>query len=73
MSQHELQALKIYLDNILAKGFIRPLSLPAASPVLFVPKDNDPTALRFYVDYRKLNNVTIKDKYPLSLINETLH
>ena len=72
MSQHELQVLKIYLDNMLAKGFIRPSLSPTASPILFVPKNNNPTSLHLCVDYRKLNDITVKDRNPLPLIDKTL-
>ena len=43
---------------------------PFVSPVLFVRKPNG--SLRFCIDFRKLNNLTRKDRYPLPLINETL-
>lgn len=70
MSREELQVLKKYLDEHLEKGFIRPSSSPAASPVLFVRKPGG--GLRFCVDFRGLNAVTVKNRYPLPLINETL-
>ena len=57
---------------MLAKGFIRPSLSPTASPILFVLKDNNPIALRLYINYRKLNDIIIKNKYPFPLINETL-
>jgi Reverse transcriptase (RNA-dependent DNA polymerase) len=52
------------------KGFIVASAAGIASPVLFVRKPNG--GLRFYVDYRKLNGLTKKDRYPLPLIDETL-
>eukprot|EP00833_Pecoramyces_ruminatium_P011005 jgi/Orpsp1_1/1185037/evm.model.c7180000092080.1 len=56
-----------YIDENLSKGFIRPSKSPAAYPVLFqIKKDG---SLRFCVDYRKLNEVTVKDSYPLPLYN----
>lgn len=70
MSQDELRVLKKYLDDNLAKGFIRPSSSPAASPVLFARKPGG--GLRLCVDYRALNAITIKNRYPLPLIQETL-
>ena len=70
MSQDELKVLKKYLDDNLKKGFIRASSSPAASPVLFVRKPGG--GLRFCVDYRALNAITIKDRYPLPLVSETL-
>ena len=71
MSQGELQVLRKYLDDHLQKGFIRPSSSPVASPVLFVKKPGG--GLRFCVDYRGLNNITVKNRYPLPLIRETLN
>jgi transposase InsO family protein len=54
----------------LDKGFIDSSKAPFAAPVLFVKKANG--SLRFCIDYRKLNNLTRKDRYPLPLIDETL-
>lgn len=70
MSQNELKVLRKYLDDNLAKGFIRASSSPAASPVIFVKKPGG--GLRFCVDYRALNALTIKNRYPIPLIQETL-
>ena len=70
MSKVELDALKLWLDENLQKGFIRPSSSPAAAPVLFVKKKDG--SLRMCVDYRGLNEGTIKNRYPLPLIQETL-
>ena len=70
MSQNKLQQVKKYLEDNLKKGFIKASSAPMASPVLFVKKLNG--SLRFCVDYRKLNAITCKDRYPLPLISETL-
>jgi transposase InsO family protein len=66
----ELQALKAYLIDNLEKGFITHSSAPFASPILFVKKADG--SLRFCVDYRKLNEITRKDRYPLPLLDETL-
>ena len=70
MSQGELQVLKKFLDENLAKGFIRASSFPAAAPVLFARKPGG--GLRLCVDYRALNAITVKNRYPLPLIQETL-
>ena len=70
MSQDELKVLKKFLDENLTKGFIRPSSSPAASPVLFARKPSG--GLRLCVDYRALNAITVKNRYPLPLIQETL-
>ncbi|MBN6743027.1 RNA-directed DNA polymerase, partial [Acidithiobacillus sp. MC6.1] len=68
LSEKELGVLKDYIAVNLEKGFIRPSTSPAASPILFVPKKNG--KLRLCVDYRQLNSITIKDRYALPLINE---
>jgi hypothetical protein len=65
-----LRVLKKYLDDNLKKGFISPSTSQAASPVLFVKKPGG--GLRFCVDYRALNAITVKDRYPLPLVTETL-
>ena len=54
----------------MSKEFIDKSTTPFASPVLFVRKPGG--GLRFYVNYRKLNAITKKDRYPLPLIKETL-
>ena len=69
-STEELKAVKEYLTENLRKGWIEPSQAPYSSPVLFVKKPNG--GLRFCVDYRKLNQITKKDRYPLPLIDETL-
>lgn len=70
MSEDELLVLRKFLDENLTKGFIRISKSPAASPVLFAKKPGG--GLRFCVDYRALNAITIKNRYPLPLIQETL-
>ena len=71
MSQGELQVLKKFFDENLAKSFIRASSFPAAAPVLFVRKPGG--GFRLCVDYRALNAITVKNRYPLPLIQETLN
>ncbi len=70
MSRDELLVLRKTLTELLDKGFIRVSSSPAAALVLFVRKPSG--GLRFCVDYRALNSITRKDRYPLPLIYETL-
>ena len=70
MSQNELRVLRKYLDENLQKGFIRASSSPVAAPVIFVKKPGG--GLRFCVDYRNLNAITVKNRYPIPLIQETL-
>ncbi|KAJ1574395.1 hypothetical protein NDA15_001263 [Ustilago hordei] len=66
----EMSELRRYLDENLEKGFIRPSKSPARSPVLFVPKKDG--GLRLCVDYRGLNEITVKNRAPLPLIEEQL-
>ena len=54
--------------ELLDKGFIRPSSSPWGTPVLFVKKKDG--SLRLCIDYRQLNKVTIKNKYPLPMIDD---
>lgn len=68
LSPSETRELKEYLTLNLAKGYIRPSTSSAASPILFVKKPSG--GLRPVVDYRKLNALTIKNKYPLPLISQ---
>jgi hypothetical protein len=68
MSADELKLLKEYINDSLKKGFIRPSKSPAGSLLLWVPKKDG--LKRPCVDYRALNNITIKDRYALPLINE---
>src|ERR1041384_7037905 len=67
MSSEELAEMKKQLKELLDKGFIRPSSSPWGCPALFVKKKDD--SLRMCVDYRPLNAVTIKNKYPLPRID----
>ena len=57
------------MNELLDKGFIRTSNSLAGAPVLFAKKNG---GLRFYMDYRGLNNITKKNQYPLPLIKETL-
>ena len=64
MAPPELQELKKQLQELLDKGYIRPSVSPWGAPVLFVKKKDG--TLRLCIDYRKLNEVTVKNKYPLA-------
>jgi transposase InsO family protein len=70
MSKDELLVLRKTISDLTDKGFIRASSSSAAAPAIFVKKPGG--GLRFVVDYRKLNEITKKDRYPLPLIQETL-
>jgi hypothetical protein len=67
MPPNELAELKTQLQDLLEKGFIRPSSSPWGCPAIFVKKKDQ--TLRMCVDYRPLNGVTIKNKYPLPRID----
>ena len=70
MLRDELLVLRRTLTELLDKGFIRVSNSPAIAPILFVRKLGG--GLRFYIDYRGLNKITRKDRYPLPLIYKTL-
>ena len=70
MSPERLRVCKEFLEENLAKGYIKASSAPYAAPVLFAQKPGG--GLRFCVDYRRLNPITKKDRYPIPLIQETL-
>jgi hypothetical protein len=63
LSPSELEELRRTLDDLLAKGFIRPSNSPWGAPVLFAPKKDG--GLRFRIDYSGLNKQTVKNAYPL--------
>jgi hypothetical protein len=67
MPPKELAELKTLLQDLLEKGFIRQSSSPWGCPAIFVMKKDQ--TLRMCVDYRTLNEVTIKNKYPLPWID----
>ena len=68
MAPVELQELKVQIQELLDKGFIRPSTSPWGTPVLF-SKKKDKT-LRMCINYQQLNRVTIKNRYPLPRIND---
>ena len=70
MAPTELAELKKQLEDLMEKGFIRPSSSPWGALVLFVKKKDG--SMRLCIDYRGINNITIKDKYPLPRIDELL-
>jgi hypothetical protein len=67
MTPKDLAELKVQLNELLDKGYIRPSSSPWGCPVLFVKKKDQ--SLRLCIDYRPLNAITIKNKYPLPHID----
>jgi hypothetical protein len=70
LSPAELSCVKKWIDEMLDKGFIRESTSPAAAPLLLAAKPGG--GVRICHDYRGLNTVTIKNRYPLPLIRETL-
>ncbi len=66
----KLEILKAYIKNNLANGFIRPSKSLARTPIFFDKKPDG--SLRLCVDYRDLNNLIIKNRYPLSLVEKSL-
>ena len=70
MSELKLQFVKKFLEENLKKGFIEASSTPCLSPIILAVKSGE--GVRFCVDYRKLNKLTVKDAYPIPLIEETL-
>ena len=69
MAPLELKELKLQLQELLEKGFIRPSVSPWGAPVLFVKKRKYGT-LRLCIDYRQLNKLMIKNKYLLPRIDD---
>ncbi|KAL4034988.1 hypothetical protein IC575_003662 [Cucumis melo] len=68
MAPAELKELKVQLQELLDKGFIRPSVSPWGAPVLFVKKKD--RSMRLCIDYRELNKVTVKNRYPLPRIDD---
>nr|GEY25292.1 putative nucleotidyltransferase, ribonuclease H [Tanacetum cinerariifolium] len=67
---HELKELKDQLQELLERGFIRPSVSPWGTPVLFVMKKDG--SMRLCIDYRELNKITIRNRYPLLRIDDLL-
>ncbi|RVW32567.1 Transposon Ty3-I Gag-Pol polyprotein [Vitis vinifera] len=70
MAPVELKELKVQLQELLDKGFIRPSVSPWGAPVLYVKKKDG--SMRLCIDYRELNKVTVRNKYPLPRIDDYL-
>ena len=68
LSPAKLKELKQQLQELTESGFIRPSTSPWGAPVLFVKKKDG--SLRMCINYRMLNSVTIKNKYPLPRIDD---
>jgi hypothetical protein len=70
MTRSEDTALEKFLDEMVAKGYIRPSKSPYASPFFFVKKKDG--KLRPVQDYRRLNSHTVRNRYPLPLIAQLI-
>ncbi|CAI7856914.1 unnamed protein product [Closterium sp. NIES-54] len=70
LTQPELEELRSQIDSLLEKGFIRASTSPFAAPILFTPKKDG--GLRMCIDYRALNRVTIKSRYPIPRTDDLL-
>jgi hypothetical protein len=68
MAANQLAELKEQLEELLDKGYIHPSASPWGAPIIFVPKKDG--MQRMCLDYRSLNEVTIKNKYPLPRIDD---
>ncbi|GFS89251.1 retrovirus-related Pol polyprotein from transposon 297 [Trichonephila clavipes] len=71
LSPNRKEHLRKVIDNLLAHNIIEECESPYAAPVILVPKSNG--TVRLCIDYRKLNAITIPDKYPLPLMDVLLH
>ena len=70
LSPKELEEVQRQITDLLEKGFIQPSKSPFGAPIIFVPKKNG--KLRMCVDYRALNKLTVKNRYPLPRIDELM-
>ena len=68
MAPKELGELKVQLEDLLDKGFVKPSVSLWGAPVLFVKKKDG--TMRLCIDYRELNKVTIKNRYPVPRIDD---
>ena len=66
----ELDELKRQINNLLDQGWIRPSTNPYGAPVLFIPKKDG--KWRLCIDYRALNKITTKNRYPLPKVDELM-
>ncbi|KAI3707648.1 hypothetical protein L6452_26275 [Arctium lappa] len=68
LASSKMKEMMSQLQDLLEKGFVRPSSSPWGAPVLFVKKKDG--TMRMCIDYRELNKVTVKNKYPLPRIDD---
>ena len=70
IAPHKLEAVREEIREMLEKGVIVPSKSPFSSPIVMVPKKDGSN--RMCIDYRKLNDLTVKDAYPLPRIGQTI-
>jgi hypothetical protein len=70
LAEPEIKECRRHVEELLIQGFIRPSSSPYGSPILFVRKKDG--SFRMVIDYRAVNNLTRKDRYPLPRIDDLL-
>ena len=70
MAPLELKELKKQLEELIEEGFIRLTISPWRAPAMFVKKKDE--SMRLYIDYRKLNRITVKNKYPSPKVDDLL-
>jgi hypothetical protein len=68
MSHEKLKELKVQLEELFAKGYVKPNKSPYGAPILFVHKKDG--MLKMCVNYKALNKVTMKNQYPLPQIDD---
>ncbi|GFX77733.1 retrovirus-related Pol polyprotein from transposon 17.6 [Trichonephila clavipes] len=71
MNPSKKEILKQEIDRLLSEGIIEECESPYASPVVLIPKPNG--TFRLCIDYRKLNEITVADTYPLPRMDDLLH
>ena len=71
MASLELKELKVQMEELMSKGFVKPSTSPWGASVLFVKKRDE--SLRLCIDYRELNKVTIRNQYPLPRIDDIFY
>jgi len=70
-NKKKLQKFKVQINNLVEWGYIKLNKLPYGSPILFMDKKDK--KLHMCIDYRALNKITIKNNYPLLLIDDLFH
>ncbi|GJZ51320.1 putative reverse transcriptase domain-containing protein [Tanacetum coccineum] len=71
LAPSEMQELSDQLQELADRGFIQPSTSPWGAPILFVKKKDE--SFRICIDYRELNKLTIKNRYPLPRIDDLFH